>query len=149
MTSSAATPELPAILPDSLYAAMHRYRMANWGDGPEYAGLYEAIRAYALAAIAAATKQPRRNWIPYLSDRADGVRGHYAICRWNTGGYQEAWSLYREQWGSASEEVLTLEQAEKLLRTCKFDPVPEFTRSTLAPDRASMPEPQSATKEQP
>lgn len=58
MTPIAATPELPAILPDSLYAAMHRYRTANWGDGPEYAGLYEAIRAYALAAIAAATKQP-------------------------------------------------------------------------------------------
>lgn len=54
-------------------------------------------------------------WVPYLSDRADGVRGHYAICRWNPRGYREAWNLRSHSWASCSDEVLTLEQAQKLL----------------------------------
>lgn len=61
----------------------------------------------------------REPWIPYLSDRADGVRGHYAICRWHpspAGGYREAWNLRRHCWASASDDVLTLEQARELLR---------------------------------
>jgi hypothetical protein len=60
----------------------------------------------------------REPWMPYLCDRADGVRGHYAICRWHpspTGGYREAWNLRSNRWASASDEVLTLAEAEKLL----------------------------------
>lgn len=57
----------------------------------------------------------REPWVPYLSDRADGVRGHYAICRWNAAGYREAWNLRSHRWASFSEEVLTLEEAQKLL----------------------------------
>lgn len=96
-----------------------------------------AISGYALLcqildsmiAAPAPVEPAREPWIPYLSDRADGVQGHYAICRWNPKGYREAWSLYRETWGSASEEVLTLEQAQRLLISCRFDRMPEFSRT--------------------
>ena len=62
----------------------------------------------------AKTKTP---WLPYLIDRADGVAGHYAIGRWNPAGYQEVWSLWRHCWGSASEDVLTHDEALALLKS--------------------------------
>jgi hypothetical protein len=72
----------------------------------------------ARTAGAGASAEPEP-WVPYLSDRADGVKGHYAICRWNPGsrglGYREAWNLRSHSWASCSDEVLTLEQAQKLL----------------------------------
>jgi hypothetical protein len=55
-------------------------------------------------------------WIPQLVDRADGVVGHYAIGRMNVAGYCEFWNLRSHRWASASEDVLTLEQAQELLR---------------------------------
>ena len=55
-------------------------------------------------------------WVPYLSDRADGVSGHYAIARWNPRGYREVWNLRRHAWGAYSDDVLSLEEADTLLR---------------------------------
>ena len=55
-------------------------------------------------------------WVPYLSDRADGVKGHYAIARWNPRGYREVWNLRRHEWGAYSDDVLSLEEADTLLR---------------------------------
>lgn len=56
-------------------------------------------------------------WVPYLVDRADGVKGHYAIGRMHPAGYQEVWNLWSHCWSSASEDVLTLEQAQTLLKS--------------------------------
>lgn len=55
-------------------------------------------------------------WVPHLSDRADGVAGHYAIARWNPAGYREVWNLRSHRWASASDDVLCLEEADSLLR---------------------------------
>lgn len=55
-------------------------------------------------------------WAPYLSDRADGVKGHYAIARWNPRGYREVWNLRRHEWAAYSDDVLSLEEADSLLR---------------------------------
>lgn len=64
------------------------------------------------------TQQPAEPvaWAPYLSDRADGVRGHYAIARWNPRGYREVWNLRLHRWASASDGVMRLEEAASLLR---------------------------------
>lgn len=59
-------------------------------------------------------------WLPYLVDRADGVAGRYAIGRWNPAGYQEVWNLRSHCWGSASDDALTREQADELLRHMTF-----------------------------
>lgn len=56
-------------------------------------------------------------WVPYLSDYADGVKGHYAIARWNPQGYQEVWNLWSHKWGSASEDFLTYAEALSLLHS--------------------------------
>ena len=55
-------------------------------------------------------------WVPYLSDRADGVQGHYAIARWNPRGYREVWNLRRHTWGAFSDDVMSLEEADYLLQ---------------------------------
>jgi len=55
-------------------------------------------------------------WAPYLSDRADGVQGHYAIARWNPRGYREVWNLRRHMWGAFSDDVMSLEEADYLLQ---------------------------------
>jgi hypothetical protein len=78
----------------------------------------------AIAAIKEALAQPEQSttcvepvaWVPYLSDRADGVKGHYAIARWNPRGYREVWNLRRHEWGAYSDDVLSLEEADTLLR---------------------------------
>jgi hypothetical protein len=66
-------------------------------------------------AMLAAQQEPVA-WGPYLSDRADGVSGHYAIARWNPRGYREVWNLRRHAWGAYSDDVLSLEEADTLLR---------------------------------
>lgn len=67
------------------------------------------------SALAAEQAQPVA-WAPYLVDRADGVKGRFAIARRNPKGYQEVWNLRKHCWASASDEVLTREEAEELLR---------------------------------
>jgi hypothetical protein len=59
----------------------------------------------------------REPWLLYLSDRADGVRGRYAIARWNPAGYREVWNLRSHKWAAFSDEVLTLDEAHALLKT--------------------------------
>ena len=68
------------------------------------------------AATPASAVEARESWILYLSDRADGVRGHYAIARWNPRGYREVWNLHSHRWSSASDGVLTLAEATELLK---------------------------------
>ncbi len=80
-------------------------------------------------------------WVPYLSDRADGVAGHYAIARWNPAGYREVWNLRNHRWASASDDVLCLEEADSLLRQIVIptvNPVPvqqAFTEGHCAEKR--------------
>lgn len=58
----------------------------------------------------------RTPWIPYLVDRADGVKGHYAIGRWNPAGYQEVWNLLTHNWASFSDAALTLDHALEAIK---------------------------------
>jgi len=39
--------------------------------------------------------------IPHLSNRGDGVDGHYCISRKHAGGYYEFWNDDSKKWGSA------------------------------------------------
>ena len=60
-------------------------------------------------------KPTREPFLPYLSDRADGVKGHFAISRWNPAGYREVWNIPQQRWASASDVPLTQSQATELL----------------------------------
>lgn len=71
----------------------------------------------------------RTPWLPYLSDRADGVKGHYALARWNPAGYREVWNLRSHQWTAFSDDVLTLDEALGMLRTISFHPMTPSLRS--------------------
>ena len=64
----------------------------------------------------AATAPEPAAWVPYLSDRADGVAGHYAIARWNPRGFREVWNLRKHCWAAFSDDVMSLEEADSLLR---------------------------------
>jgi hypothetical protein len=103
-----------------------------------------AFRRGARAAIALGVKgrgEPEpQPWVPYLSDRADGVRGHYAICRWNPHGYREAWNLRSHCWASCSDEVLTLEHARKLLAGLTVPPTAQAGDATNAADGVKVPD---------
>lgn len=70
----------------------------------------------------AAARELHIPWLPYLSDRADGVKGHYALARWNPAGYREVWNLRRHAWAAFSDDVLTLDEALEMLRTISFHP---------------------------
>ena len=78
----------------------------------------EKQKMQAITAIKAAleAKDEPVAWAPYLSDRADGVQGHYAIARWNPRGYREVWNLRRHTWGAFSDDVMSLEEADYLLQ---------------------------------
>ena len=69
-------------------------------------------------ALAACPKQQSTPtpWVPVLKNRADGVDGHFAIGRFNPLGYWEFWNLVSHNWASASDGVLTLDEANNLLR---------------------------------
>lgn len=66
--------------------------------------------------VSAATHSDPIPWIPVLRNRADGVDGHYAIGRFNPSGYWEFWNLISHKWASASDGVLTFDEANNLLR---------------------------------
>lgn len=56
----------------------------------------------------------------YLVDRADGVLGHYTVGRWvkekyKIQPYQEVWNTKMNGWASCCSEVLSLEEATKLM----------------------------------
>lgn len=98
--------------------------------------------ADAIAALQSAlTQRPaaqteREAWAPYLVDRADGVKGHYAIGRWNPRGYREVWNLHTHRWAAYSDDVMSLEEADSLLR--------QITIPTI---RASLPATQAWANE--
>lgn len=87
----------------------------------------------------------RAAWSPYLVDRADGVKGHYAIARWNPRGYQEVWNLRRHCWSSASDEALCYEEADELLRQISI-PTAQALQARAA--LASKPVPAGVSDEQ-
>jgi hypothetical protein len=76
-------------------------------------------------------KRPRHPWEVYLADRADGCKGHFAIARWHPSGYQEVWNLRKHTWGAFSDDVLTLEEAEKMLQSISFHPMTPSIRSPV------------------
>jgi hypothetical protein len=87
--------------------------------------LQAAPPAPAAVAVPAEVDLPAREpWLLYLSDRADGVKGHYAIARWNPRGFREVWNLRRHAWSSFSDDVLTLQQAETLLQNLAIPTAP-------------------------
>lgn len=82
--------------------------------------------------VIAAPVQDPVAWVPYLSDRADGVQGHYAIARWNPRGYREVWNLRRQTWGAFSDDVMSLEEADYLLQQMTI-PTRKPTTPALGP----------------
>ena len=59
--------------------------------------------------------QKKDIYSPFLSDRADGVKGHYAIGRY-TGEYFEYWNLVHHKWSAFSDKILTYDEAITLLK---------------------------------
>jgi hypothetical protein len=51
---------------------------------------------------------------PHLCDRADGVRGHYAVGRMRPDGYYEYWNTRIQAWAAFSAEVLLIGEARKM-----------------------------------
>lgn len=68
-------------------------------------------------------------WVPYLSDRADGVKGHYAIARHNPSGYREVWNLRSHRWAACSDDILTLDQALELMQKLSIPTAPPAQQS--------------------
>lgn len=65
--------------------------------------------------LAELEKQERAVYAPFLSDRADGVKGHYAIGRYN-GDHFEYWNLVHHKWSAFSDKILTYDEAITLLK---------------------------------
>lgn len=63
-------------------------------------------------------------YLPFLSNRADGVDGHYSIGRYNPNLYYEYWNLKAHKWSSCSDEILTLSQATELLQKIEIPTKP-------------------------
>lgn len=120
---------------DSEYVSQHKKADATQAKFQE---LVEETRSALAAApaqehatqLAGQGQDGQTPWLPYLSDCADGVRGHYAIARRNPSGYREVWNLRSHQWAAASDEVLTLEEALAILRKL------EMPTATAAPIQA-------------
>lgn len=72
----------------------------------------------------AVREQDRAPYEIYLSDRADGCKGRYAICRMTPDGYREYWNFRSHKWSACSDEVLTLEQARSLLSGIQIQSAP-------------------------
>lgn len=81
----------------------------------------------------AATSSPETFWCPRLTDRADGVKGHYAIARTHPNGYREVWNLRRHEWNAFSDDVLTLEDAQTLLKAIVIPTAPAAQPASPAP----------------
>jgi hypothetical protein len=52
--------------------------------------------------------------MPHLCDRADGVKGHYAIGRMTPKGYYEYWNTHSCEWAAFAHAPLSLVEARKL-----------------------------------
>jgi hypothetical protein len=102
-------------------------------NGSEEWARDDARAAIAAAQLAAPVDQ-HEPWVPYLSDRADGCKGRYAIARRHPDGYSEFWNLRSHRWSSASEDVLTLDQAQELMRNLVIPTAPAFAPALMAND---------------
>lgn len=77
------------------------------------------------------TDSQRERWrqvaplVPHLCDRADGVRGHYAVGRMRLDGYFEYWNARINKWAAFSDRVLLIDEARKvrdeLIKERKYD----------------------------
>jgi len=108
---------------------------------PACAGTWQPKQSPAVPAAAQpADEQPAAQepvaWLPYLADRADGVKGHYAIARNHPSGYREVWNLRRHKWTAFSDDVLTLEQAMALLEKLQIPTAPPAVEQ---PDAVPVP----------
>jgi len=56
-------------------------------------------------------------WMPYLVDRADGVKGHYCIGRSDLRGTHYYWNAKLKDWASCCDSVMSLEQALVVLKS--------------------------------
>lgn len=79
-------------------------------------------------------KQEPVAYLPFLSNRADGVDGHYAIGRYNPSGYYEYWNLRSHKWSSCSDDVLTIEQATELLHKVEIPTNPQPAQAAAIPE---------------
>ena len=92
----------------------------NWSGWPGTVPIAEVVLS-ALEYRGLHLRQVQKScYAPYLVDRADGVAGHYAIGRWHPEGFQEVWNFRTHRWTSASDDVLTLEAATKVLKELIF-----------------------------
>ena len=105
-------------------------------DGGSESFTHEDAVQYLKDKLATPEQEPVA-WVPYLSDRADGVKGRYAIARWNPRGYREVWNLRRHEWGAYSDDVLSLEEADTLLRLITIP-----TRKVTSPQPPQPKEPE-------
>jgi hypothetical protein len=135
--------ELPDYLNDALDNLVYdNYERSQAGSRNRQADA-DLIRA-ALAARPAQTEQQPVAWLPYLSDGADGVTGHYAIARKNPAGYREVWNLRRHHWAAFSDEVLTMDEALAILEKLEMPTAPiAQTAQQSAPERVSVPKRQT------
>lgn len=104
------------------------YPPEPWGEvWQKYEGdakrMIQMVRKY--TATHPQQEQTREPWMPYLSDRADGCKGRYAIARWNPNGYREVWNMHSHRWAAFSDEVLTLEQAHALMQNVTIPTAPQ------------------------
>lgn len=111
------------------------YPPEPWGEvWQKYEGdakrMIQMVRKY--TATQPNWKQTREPWMPYLSERADGCKGRYAIARWNPAGYQEVWNLLKHKWAAFSDDVLTLEQAQELMRNVTIPTAQQAQQDELA-----------------
>lgn len=72
---------------------------------------------------------PPAPWELRLYDRADGVKGHYCVGRYNPAGYHEFWN--EDQFCSAGE-VFT-DRAMALLKARELSPAPTSAQLAAAP----------------
>jgi hypothetical protein len=84
----------------------------TFGKGTPFCDVIDHVEAARKSLI----DEKRVAWAPYLVDRADGVKGRYAIGRWNPRGYREVWNLHTRRWAAYSDDVMSLEEADSLLR---------------------------------
>lgn len=63
-------------------------------------------------------------YLPVIRDRADAVSGHFAIGRFNPGGYWEYWNLHSHKWASCSEAVLSESEMLDLLKRIELPTKP-------------------------
>ena len=103
-----------------------RFTVKSLDDRDALVAARVRLRAALASAPVAGEREP---WTPYLSDRADGVPGNYAIARWNPAGYREVWNLRKQAWGSFSDDVLTHEQAHGLLQKFAFSGQPQSSEA--------------------